>query len=78
MLRRAGRFAEIVVADKGVGIDKGELDLIFDRFYRVGHELTRASRGTGLGLFLCREMIRAHGGQVYARSEGRPWFRIRH
>jgi signal transduction histidine kinase len=69
-LRRDDNFAEIVIADKGVGIDKRELELIFDRFYRVGHEMTRASRGTGLGLFLCREMIRAHGGDVTARSEG--------
>ncbi len=69
-LRRTNHSAEIVIADKGIGIEKGELELIFDRFYRVGHELTRASRGTGLGLFLCREMIRAHGGKVTAHSEG--------
>jgi len=69
-LNRNGRNAEIVIADKGVGIQKQELELIFERFYRVGHEMTRASRGTGLGLYLCREMIRAHGGEVLARSEG--------
>ena len=69
-LRRVGRLAEIVIVDKGVGIQKSELELIFERFYRVGHEMTRASRGTGLGLYLCREMIRAHGGEVAARSEG--------
>jgi two-component system sensor histidine kinase CiaH len=69
-LRQSGHHAEIVIADKGVGIQKQELELIFERFYRVGHEMTRASRGTGLGLYLCREMIRAHGGEVMARSEG--------
>jgi len=67
--RRKGR-AEISVADKGVGMAKPELNLIFDRFYRVGHELTRSTQGTGLGLYLCREMIRAHGGEVVARSDG--------
>ncbi|MEW5797170.1 MAG: HAMP domain-containing sensor histidine kinase [Candidatus Zixiibacteriota bacterium] len=69
-LRRNQRQAIITVTDKGVGIAKQELGPIFERFYRVGHEMTRASRGTGLGLYLCREMIRAHGGEVTARSEG--------
>ena len=69
-LRRTENHAEITLSDRGVGMARPELELIFDRFYRVGHEMTRASRGTGLGLFLCREMIRAHGGKVSASSEG--------
>ena len=69
-LRRRKHRAEITIADKGLGIDKQELGPIFDRFYRVGHEMTRSSSGTGLGLYLCREMIRSHGGDVTAHSEG--------
>ena len=69
-LSRQGNTAEIVIADQGVGIEAKELKLIFDRFYRIGDELTRGSSGTGLGLYLCREMVRAHGGRVQARSEG--------
>jgi signal transduction histidine kinase len=69
-LHRQGKTAEIVIADQGVGIEAKELKLIFDRFYRVGDELTRGSSGTGLGLYLCREMIRAHGGSVRVRSDG--------
>lgn len=69
-LRRRKHRAEITIVDKGLGIDKQELGPIFDRFYRVGDEMTRASSGTGLGLYLCREMIRAHGGDVSAHSEG--------
>jgi len=69
-LRRYQHRAEISIRDNGVGIAKNELESIFDRFYRVGHELTRAKGGTGLGLYLSREMIRAHGGEVVARSEG--------
>jgi len=69
-LRRLSSYAEITIKDRGIGIDKSELSQIFDRFYRVGHELTRACLGTGLGLYLCRQMIRAHGGEVVARSEG--------
>jgi signal transduction histidine kinase len=62
--------AEIVITDKGIGMEAKELGPIFDRFYRIGNELIRASGGTGLGLYLCREMIRAHDGEVIARSEG--------
>lgn len=69
-LQRLRNFAEITIGDQGIGIEKGELHQIFDRFYRVGHELTRACPGTGLGLYLCRQMIRAHGGEVFARSKG--------
>jgi len=69
-LHRLKRFARLTIADRGIGIEKKELVPIFDRFYRVGHELTRARRGTGLGLYLCRQMIRANGGEIIARSEG--------
>ncbi len=58
------------IADKGIGFDKKDGKAIFDRFYRVGDEMTRRQSGTGLGLFLCREIIRAHGGKVTALSEG--------
>ncbi|MCP4684357.1 MAG: hypothetical protein GY867_02815 [bacterium] len=63
--------AELTIADEGVGLEKQECEAVFDRFYRVGDELTRTTQGTGLGLYLCREMIREHGGDVSARSEGR-------
>lgn len=69
-LRRHQGKAVISIADNGVGIARDELKLIFERFYRIGHELTRARGGTGLGLYLSREMIRAHGGDIVARSEG--------
>jgi len=36
----------------------------------VGDEMTRTASGTGLGLYLCREIIRAHGGTVRAESDG--------
>lgn len=62
--------AHLTISDNGVGLERAELDRVFDRFYRVGNEMTRTSRGSGLGLFLCREMIRLHGGDVTARSEG--------
>jgi signal transduction histidine kinase len=69
-LRRQLNRAVITIRDEGMGIPANELGSIFDRFYRVGNELTRARCGTGLGLYLSREMIRAHGGDIVARSEG--------
>jgi signal transduction histidine kinase len=62
--------AVIVVSDKGLGIPPKEQARIFQRFYRVGDEMTRAVAGTGLGLFLCREIVQRHGGEIRAISKG--------
>lgn len=57
------------VADQGVGIPSSELPNIFDRFYRVDSSLRRTTAGAGLGLFLCRAIVEAHGGRIWATSE---------
>ncbi len=62
--------AFIVVSDKGLGIPPREQHRIFQRFYRVGDEMTRQVQGTGLGLFLCREIVQRHGGEIRATSKG--------
>lgn len=64
------RSIVMTLTDRGSGFDKREARAIFDRFYRVGSEMTRQTSGTGLGLYLCREIIRAHGGKIEAHSEG--------
>ena len=69
-LRAENGKVRLEISDQGIGVEKKELAKIFDRFYRVGDEMTRTTSGTGLGLFLCREIIRAHGGSVVAESEG--------
>ena len=69
-LKRNGQYAELSIRDQGIGLEKKELEAIFQRFYRVGNELTRTSPGSGLGLYLAREMIKANGGEIVARSEG--------
>ncbi|MBP9072573.1 MAG: PAS domain-containing sensor histidine kinase, partial [Caldilineaceae bacterium] len=61
--------AVIYVADQGVGIPEQELPHIFERFYRVDNGLRRSTSGTGLGLFLCRLIVDAHRGAIWARSE---------
>lgn len=69
----ASRELEVRVADQGVGIPHGELQAIFDKFYRVQHvELPwttqRPPAGTGLGLAISAAIIREHGGRIWAES----------
>jgi signal transduction histidine kinase len=58
------------VRDHGVGIPADQLKRIFKRFYRVPRRSTSRVKGTGLGLFIVRSIARAHGGKVFAESEG--------
>jgi signal transduction histidine kinase len=62
--------AHIIVQDNGPGIPKEHLENIFKRFYRVSSDSGR-ERGTGLGLYICQEIIHGHGGEIYAESEGK-------
>lgn len=63
---RAG--VTVYVADKGIGIPAEEQDAIFDRFYRVESGLQRRTEGTGLGLYLVKAVVEAHGGRVWVES----------
>jgi signal transduction histidine kinase len=62
--------AELRVRDNGVGIPRSELKRIFKRFYRIPAKVTSTVRGTGLGLFIVRSIVRRHGGQIIAESAG--------
>lgn len=59
-LGAANGLVELHVTDQGTGIPGGEKKKIFERFYRMGDELTRKTKGTGLGLYLCRKIARDH------------------
>jgi signal transduction histidine kinase len=57
------------VADQGIGIPSDEQGRLFDSFYRVDSGLRRQTKGTGLGLYLCRAIVAAHDGRIWVRSE---------
>jgi PAS domain S-box-containing protein len=59
----------ITVRDEGLGIAAPELDRIFEKFYRVDPHMTRGVSGSGLGLYICRELIRRMGGSIWVESE---------
>jgi two-component system sensor histidine kinase KdpD len=60
-------LVQVVVADAGPGVPPLERELIFDRFYSA---TDGAMTGVGLGLFICRELVRLHGGRIWV--EDRP------
>nr|WP_216656370.1 MULTISPECIES: cell wall metabolism sensor histidine kinase WalK [unclassified Enterococcus] len=57
------------VTDEGMGIPRKDLGKIFDRFYRVDKARARKQGGTGLGLAIAREVMKAHGGYIWAKSQ---------
>ena len=58
------------IADQGIGIPPAQLKRIFRRFYRVPNRNLLHIKGSGLGLFLVRNIVQQHGGEVYANSGG--------
>jgi two-component system, OmpR family, sensor histidine kinase SenX3 len=58
------------VADQGIGIPQSQLKRIFKRFYRVPGRFMARVKGTGLGLFIVKSVVKKHGGRVYAESAG--------
>ena len=57
------------MSDHGVGIPAGELDRVFERFYRVDPSRSRVTGGTGLGLSLVKHISLSHGGDVDVESQ---------
>jgi signal transduction histidine kinase len=70
-LKREGDRCLLVFQDRGVGIPKVNQKHVFKMFYRAGDEMTRMVKGTGLGLYIVQNIIKAHGGRALVRSEGK-------
>ncbi len=65
----SGEEARIAVTDNGPGIPASDVPHVFERFYRVHKDRSRAVGGTGLGLSIVKHVIQAHGGQVTVESQ---------
>jgi two-component system sensor histidine kinase KdpD len=70
----AGGEVVVSVSDQGLGVSAEELGKLFGRFYRGALARARRIRGNGLGLAICRGIVEAHGGRIWAESPvpGRP------
>jgi len=68
MVEEAGGRVFVSVRDRGVGIAADDLPLLFTRFGRLPTDLNRSVAGTGLGLFLSREIARRHAGDIMVES----------
>jgi signal transduction histidine kinase len=55
-------FLEVI--DEGEGIPEEERKAVFEKFYRIGNEQTRKTKGTGLGLYICQKIVKDHGGDI--------------
>ena len=64
------KIAVVRIKDSGIGISPAELKQIFKRFYRVPSPRTQKTKGTGLGLFIVRSIVKKHGGRISAESKG--------
>jgi len=70
--QRVGQEAELAVQDAGPGIAEADLPQLFSRYYQVKHQGPRTNTGLGLGLYIAKEVVTCHGGQIsVASSEGR-------
>ncbi len=67
-LYRSNGAVKLEVADRGIGIARGEQSKIFEKFYRAGDPLVHNTKGSGLGLSLVRHIAHAHGGEVEVES----------
>jgi two-component system, OmpR family, phosphate regulon sensor histidine kinase PhoR len=64
----AGRL-RFTVRDEGLGIPRREQERIFEKFYRLDAPMSRGVGGSGLGLYICRELVRRMGGRIWVSSE---------
>ena len=61
------------IYNEGAGIPQEKMALLFQKFSRIPHPAHQGEKGTGLGLYICKEIIEKHGGNIWAESEEGQW-----
>ncbi|MGD1118812.1 MAG: PAS domain S-box protein [Dehalococcoidales bacterium] len=67
--RKSGRKLLVSVADRGIGISEDDVEKVFNLMYRAEQVSSTNKPGLGLGLAICREIVEAHGGQIWVESQ---------
>ena len=70
-IRKEDRYVHVIVSDTGIGIPRNKLAEVFERFYQVDSSSTRTFGGLGIGLHISKNIIEAHGGEIWANSDGK-------
>lgn len=63
-LLQKNKTVHFQVIDEGPGVPDDEKKQVFEKFYRIGNETTRTTKGTGLGLYLCKKIVEDHNGHI--------------
>ncbi len=67
--QEAGSLAQVNISDTGIGISSEDQVNLFTKFWRADNSSTREETGTGLGLYITKHLIEAHGGKIWAESQ---------
>ena len=70
LVSRSDNEVRIMLKDLGIGLTKENLEKVFEKFFQVDSGYNRDKGGMGLGLAICREIVKAHGGRIWAESPG--------
>ena len=75
-IKTAGSKTKIAIENSGNGLSEKELNHIWDRFYQTDKSRSSAKRGAGLGLYIVKNIMKAHNNEIYAESEEGKWTRF--